>query len=77
MRDTGAGANEMEVARGRQHGVGLANVEQRVKAYCGPEAGLVLETTSGGGATATLKLPLSANGQAALNADGKDRRKVG
>lgn len=77
VRDTGAGADEIEVARGRQHGVGLANVEQRVKAYCGPEADLVLETMSGGGATATLRIPLSANGQAALNADGRERRKVG
>lgn len=74
VHDTGAGANEMEVARGRQQGVGLANVEQRVKAYCGPEADLVLATTSGGGATATLRIPLSANGQAALNADRRDRR---
>lgn len=74
VRDTGAGANEIEVARGKQNGVGLTNVEQRVKAYCGAEAALTLETVPGDGATATLRIPLSANGQAALNADRKNRR---
>lgn len=63
VRDTGAGASELEIARGRQGGVGLNNVEQRLRSYCGSEASLTLDSVSGEGATATLSLPLATKGQ--------------
>jgi signal transduction histidine kinase len=76
VRDTGAGATEMEVARGRQRGVGLNNLEQRLQSYCGGEASFSLETEPGVGATATLRFPLSPSGQVAINVAGTGRRRA-
>ena len=67
VQDTGAGATEMDVARGRQRGVGLNNVEQRLRSYCGGEASLTLETVPDRGAVATIRLPLTAKGQVAMH----------
>jgi hypothetical protein len=68
VSDTGAGATEIEVARGRQQGVGLNNVEQRLCSYCGPEAAMHFEAVTGLGATVTLRLPLAPNGQVEIKA---------
>ena len=59
VQDTGAGASEMELARGRRRGVGLSNIEERLRSYCGLAASLRLETQSGAGAIAELRLPLT------------------
>lgn len=41
-----------------QKHIGLANVQQRIRMYYGPEYGLTLESKQGVGTQATLKLPL-------------------
>ena len=66
------GRNILE--RGRQRGVGLNNVEQRLRSYCGAEAGFSLETIPGQGAIATIRLPLTAKGQVAMNEIAAARR---
>lgn len=58
VRDTGAGASELTLAEGRRKGVGLANVEQRLRLCCGDSATLRIESTPGFGATVELSLPL-------------------
>jgi hypothetical protein len=62
VRDTGVGASDIELARGRKRGVGLSNVEQRLRSHCGAAAALRLTTASGAGATAELLLPLTPDG---------------
>ncbi|MDR1495844.1 MAG: sensor histidine kinase [Clostridiales Family XIII bacterium] len=38
-------------------GFGLVNVQKRLKLYCGDEYGLTFESTPGGGASATVRIP--------------------
>jgi sensor histidine kinase YesM len=58
VRDTGAGASRMQLMKGREAGVGLANIEQRLRLCCSAEAGLEVETEPGAGATIRLSLPV-------------------
>jgi hypothetical protein len=58
VRDTGAGASDIELARGRRRGVGLSNIEERLRCYCGPNASLRIETVPGAGAAVCLELPV-------------------
>lgn len=57
VRDTGAGVSELELARGRRRGVGLNNVEERVRCYCGSAGSLRVESRPGEGTTAEIRLP--------------------
>lgn len=59
VRDTGAGASEIELAHGRRRGVGLANIEQRIVRHYGEAAHLRIRTARGEGATVELELPVS------------------
>lgn len=57
VRDTGAGTGRMSLAEGRRHGVGLANVEQRLRLCCGGDGQLRFESAPEAGATAELRVP--------------------
>jgi signal transduction histidine kinase len=55
--DTGVGTTEASVAGGRVRGVGLANVEKRLRAHYGDAASLTLRSEIGRGTRVTLRLP--------------------
>jgi signal transduction histidine kinase len=57
VSDSGIGASEIELARGRRRGVGLSNIEERLR-YYGPTASLRITSTLGQGTVVELKLPL-------------------
>jgi signal transduction histidine kinase len=67
ISDTGQGASETTLAHGRQHGVGLANVEQRLKRHYGAAASLHLRSAPGVGTTVELSLPARLLAGAASN----------
>jgi two-component system LytT family sensor kinase len=58
VRDTGAGASEKELARGRTRGIGLRNVEQRIKRHYSDAATFDIRSASGVGTTVELGLPV-------------------
>lgn len=58
VSDTGAGASEIELARGRRRGVGLNNIEQRLHKYFGKTAALRIESAPGRGATVEIRAPI-------------------
>jgi len=58
VSDTGKGLNEKEFAERRQRGVGLNNIEQRLRNYYGNAAQFNIE--SGNGTRAEITLPVSA-----------------
>jgi two-component system, LytTR family, sensor kinase len=60
VRDSGTSASEEQFAAGRQNGLGLLNVEQRLQSYYGKEGSLEIQTTPGVGTTVEIRLPLSA-----------------
>jgi len=57
VSDTGVGSSEQALAEGRARGVGLTNVEKRLRAHYGAEAGLEVASRAGQGTRATLRLP--------------------
>jgi two-component system LytT family sensor kinase len=59
VRDTGVGASEQELARGRTRGIGLQNVEQRIKRHYGDAATFGIRSASGIGTTVELGLPIN------------------
>jgi two-component sensor histidine kinase len=59
VRDTGVGASELDIVRGRRRGVGLINVEQRLRSYFGPAASLRIFSNVGNGTTVELRMPLA------------------
>src|SRR5262245_7643411 len=59
VRDTGLGANEESLAAGRNRGVGLSNVERRLKAHYGDQASLSIRSAPGSGTTVELSLPVN------------------
>ncbi len=59
VSDSGAGANPDELRRNRIKGVGLNNIEQRLRVYYGDSAALEIESEPGRGTTAEIKLPIS------------------
>jgi len=58
VRDTGVGASERELARGRARGIGLRNVEQRIKRHYSDTATFDIRSASGVGTTVELGLPV-------------------
>jgi two-component system LytT family sensor kinase len=58
VRNTGACTSEIAVASGRRHGVGLANLEARLRQQYGPGAGVTLVSTPLD-TIATMTVPLS------------------
>ncbi|MCU0255448.1 MAG: histidine kinase [Vicinamibacterales bacterium] len=57
VRDTGAGSTPEDIEQGRRHGVGLANLERRVKLAHGPRASLTVRTARDRGTEVELRLP--------------------
>jgi two-component system LytT family sensor kinase len=78
VRDTGAGVSEIQMAHGRKRGLGLANVEQRLRCYYGAAAGLSIESTPGAGTTVEARMPVSLTsiGEELLSADTTQRRRA-
>jgi sensor histidine kinase YesM len=60
VSDTGLGASEIEWARGRRSGVGLSNIEERLRSYGGSSASLRINSTPGTGTVVELRIPLDA-----------------
>lgn len=59
VRDTGAGCSETDLKRGRARGVGLRNVEQRLRCHYGEAASMSLTTSPGRGTTVEIQLPVN------------------
>jgi two-component system LytT family sensor kinase len=59
VSDSGIGASQIEWARGRCRGVGLRNIEERLRWYGGESASLRVDSTPGQGTVVELRLPLS------------------
>jgi two-component system, LytTR family, sensor kinase len=59
VQDTGAGVSEIQLAQGRKRGLGLNNVEQRLKSYYGSGARLAIRSIPGSGTTVEAWLPVS------------------
>jgi signal transduction histidine kinase len=59
VEDTGAGIDESDLAGARQHGVGLANVEQRLRCHYGDDATLAITSEPGLGTTVQITLPVT------------------
>jgi LytS/YehU family sensor histidine kinase len=59
VRDTGAGASEQELAHGRTRGIGLQNVEQRIKRHYGDAATFEIRSAPDIGTTVELCLPVN------------------
>jgi signal transduction histidine kinase len=57
VSDTGIGASEIELARGRRRGVGLNNIEERLRFYGGQAASLNISSTLGAGTFVELRIP--------------------
>ncbi|HKX32962.1 MAG TPA: ATP-binding protein [Blastocatellia bacterium] len=57
VRDTGAGASEAQLAEGLRHGVGLSNVEQRIRRHFGESGLFNVRSAPGIGTTVELGLP--------------------
>jgi two-component system LytT family sensor kinase len=55
--DTGIGASEIEMARGRKRGVGLSNIEERLRFYGGQSASLRIKSTLGAGTVVEIRMP--------------------
>jgi two-component system LytT family sensor kinase len=58
VRDTGAGATPAALARGRERGVGLGNVERRLACHYGANASLAIQSDAGLGTKVEIRLPV-------------------
>jgi len=59
VRDTGLGVSEQALAQGRNRGVGLSNVERRLKAHYGAQASFSVRSAPGAGTAVELSLPVN------------------
>jgi two-component system LytT family sensor kinase len=57
VQDTGAGATEEALRKGREAGVGLRNVERRLAGQYGAEASLTVHSLAGEGTTVEIRMP--------------------
>jgi len=57
VQDTGAGATEEVLRKGREAGVGLRNVERRLAGQYGAEASLTVQSVAGKGTTVEIRMP--------------------
>jgi len=72
VRDTGLGANEESLIAGRNRGVGLSNVERRIKAHYGDQASFSIRSAPGAGTTVELSLPVNLTRASAGGSGGAD-----
>jgi len=63
--DTGLGASREELARGRALGVGISNVERRLRGYYGDQASVAITSASGHGTSVEIRIPLASAGETA------------
>ena len=68
VSDSGVGASEATLRRGRADGVGLANIERRLAGHYGSAASLSLVSAPGRGTTVEIRLPAELNPLADLAA---------
>ena len=61
VSDSGMGASEIDLARGRRRGLGLSNIEERLRWFAGQEASLRINSTVGTGMIVEVRLPISAD----------------
>jgi two-component system LytT family sensor kinase len=59
VQDTGAGTTPSALARGREEGVGLRNIERRLDHQYGPAASLSIESAAGVGTFVLVRLPVT------------------
>ncbi|HYM61928.1 MAG TPA: histidine kinase [Thermoanaerobaculia bacterium] len=60
VRNTGSTPSAVEIARGRMGGVGLQNIERRLRHHHGESARLTLSSLGAGGTIAEVVIPLAA-----------------
>jgi signal transduction histidine kinase len=60
VEDSGRGASDVAVSLGRQRGVGLSNIEQRLRAHYAERASLQVDSVPESGTTVRLSLPVAA-----------------
>ena len=58
VQDSGAGASERELMRGRTDGVGLKNIERRLAVQYGDRAVLAIRSAPGVGTTVEVRFPV-------------------
>ncbi|KAF0250502.1 MAG: sensor signal transduction histidine kinase [bacterium] len=61
VQDTGMGVSEFDLARGRKKGVGLANIERRLKCHYSDEVVMKIKSEVGLGTSIEVALPFGAN----------------
>jgi two-component system LytT family sensor kinase len=76
VSDTGLGASEIEWARGRRNGVGLSNIEERLRSYGGSSASLQINSTPGTGTVVELRIPLGQPDSLPVTANGSPVRSI-
>jgi len=59
VSDSGIGASEIDLARGRRRGLGLSNIEERLQWYAGQDASLRINSTVGTGTVVEVRLPMA------------------
>jgi sensor histidine kinase YesM len=57
IKDTGIGSTDVALRGGREHGLGLRNVERRLTCHYGRHASLTVHTALGQGTTVEIRLP--------------------
>jgi hypothetical protein len=58
VSDTGLGADKIEWTQGRRTGVGLSNLEARLRSYGGAAASLQIHSTRGTGTMVEMRIPI-------------------
>jgi two-component system LytT family sensor kinase len=76
VSDTGVGASEIEWARGRRNGLGLSNIEERLRSYGGSSASLRIDSTQGTGTVVELRIPLGSPDRLPVTANGSAVRSI-
>jgi two-component system LytT family sensor kinase len=69
VSDTGLGASEDALIAGRARGVGLSNVERRLKAHYGDQASFSIRSAPGAGTVVELNLPANQESRGAVKCD--------
>lgn len=57
VSDTGAGADDLEIRRGMRDGIGLQNIQDRLRAHYGDAARFRFDSRPGSGSSAVIVLP--------------------
>lgn len=63
VNDTGIGVSEIGLVRGRRTGVGLSNIDERLRCYSGQSGLLNIASSPGKGTTVELRMPVQLAGR--------------